>query len=422
MSKLFGIILAVNIVTINAFAMKMDEWIAKQKVVAEQKILANISPKGVLIGTVLASPSKVDPDYYYHWVRDASLTMLAVQELGLANSELLLKNYLIATQIHQAKSGDQNLGEPKYFANGEPFTGPWGRPQNDGPALRAIVFANWAEKLLNQKQEAYVRRNLYDGNWPSVSVLKRDLEYVANHWSEPSYDLWEEIKADHFYTLIVQRRALTLGAEIALRLKDQWAAQFYLAQAALIKTKLQKFIVNQKIIPTLNYVEGLSTKKSNRDTAVLLGLLHGGLEDGFLAFNSTIVSETVLDLQTTFKNLYAINSKGPKGLAMGRYPEDTYYGGHAWFLTTLAQAEVLYKAGAFALAELVMSRVQFHVPADLRLTEQFDKNSGFCLGASDLTWSYASFLTTIQAREAALAALVRSQAQKSTNLPKHLVR
>jgi glucoamylase len=38
------------------------------------------------------------------------------------------------------------LGEPKYNVDMTAFTGAWGRPQRDGPALRAtalIDFGNW---------------------------------------------------------------------------------------------------------------------------------------------------------------------------------------------------------------------------------------------------------------------------------------
>lgn len=38
------------------------------------------------------------------------------------------------------------LGEPKFNVDETAFTGSWGRPQRDGPALRAtalIAFGNW---------------------------------------------------------------------------------------------------------------------------------------------------------------------------------------------------------------------------------------------------------------------------------------
>lgn len=40
----------------------------------------------------------------------------------------------------------KGLGEPKFNVDMTEFTGSWGRPQRDGPALRAtamISYANW---------------------------------------------------------------------------------------------------------------------------------------------------------------------------------------------------------------------------------------------------------------------------------------
>jgi glucoamylase len=34
----------------------------------------------------------------------------------------------------------RGLGEPKFMADETPFTGSWGRPQRDGPALRATTM------------------------------------------------------------------------------------------------------------------------------------------------------------------------------------------------------------------------------------------------------------------------------------------
>ena len=48
----------------------------------------------------------------------------------------------------------------------------------------------------------------------------------------------------------------------------------------------------------------------------------------------------------SFRNLYPINENAtaPAAVAVGRYPEDVYYDGNPWYITTLAAAEVLYDA------------------------------------------------------------------------------
>ena len=43
-------------------------------------------------------------------------------------------------------------GEPKYNINCTPFNGDWGRPQNDGPALRGIMLY----KIIELFQEIHI--------------------------------------------------------------------------------------------------------------------------------------------------------------------------------------------------------------------------------------------------------------------------
>lgn len=72
---------------------------------------------------------------------------------GEDSLETKIKEY-VTSQAHiqtvSNPSGDLSnglgLGEPKFEADETAFTGAWGRPQRDGPALRAtalIAFANW---------------------------------------------------------------------------------------------------------------------------------------------------------------------------------------------------------------------------------------------------------------------------------------
>jgi hypothetical protein len=53
-------------------------------------------------------------------------------------------------------------------------------------------------------------------------------------------------------------------------------------------------------------------------------------------------------LVDSFRKIYPINKSAPNGsaVAIGRYPEDTYYTGNPWYLCTLAAAELLYDAVA----------------------------------------------------------------------------
>lgn len=141
----------------------------------------------------------------------------------------------------------------------------------------------------------------------------------------------------------------------------------------------------------------------------------------------------------SFRSIYPLNSHIPAGKAVsvGRYPEDVYYNGNPWYLTTLAAAEQLYdalyvwrklkiinvtdvslaffrhfcssiKIGSYSsftpeysefirkislYADEFMQIVETYTQANGSLSEQFDKFSGEPLSAFDLTWSYAAFMT-----------------------------
>lgn len=142
-----------------------------------------------------------------------------------------------------------------------------------------------------------------------------------------------------------------------------------------------------------------------------------------------------------FCNRYNINvqdkNNGYPGILYGRYQGDTYAGGNPWVLSTAALASVFYRAAthvlqhgapsasalavwktainspgdlptsASALAQVfaaqgdgVMLRLRLHVSGnDFHLDEQMDRNTGYQISASDLTWSYAETLNAMHNRD-----------------------
>lgn len=378
---------------------------------------------------------------------------------GNTTLEGLLKTYASANDKLQKTSNPSGsyttggIGEPKFLVGGAAFTGNWGRPQLDGPAIRATVLIKFANMMIDAGQTSYVTSNLYDSGFPTNTVIKADLEYVANNWQSSGFDLWEEVKSIHFFTFMVQYRALVEGAELAGRLGDTGAAAWYTNQAAAIKARLTEFWSPSKgyLITSLN-----NPSRSGLDCGTLLGSLHGNGARGFAVYPPTSdeVLVTLQALVNVMKPLYGINSAaGAPGIAIGRYPEDVYDGAgtsiaNPWFICTLTTAEVLYTAskgfstaGKITVSSLTQSffrqflpsatagttyasgstgfstlvaglktygdtfvaTAQLHAANNGSLSEQFGRNDGFMTGARDLTWSYASFLTTAAARAGTLA-------------------
>lgn len=341
----------------------------------------NISPYGTRPGTVIASPSRDYPNYYYHWVRDAGLVMSTW--LDVKNSlthepirqriQQNLYDYWQLSLHHQEQALPAGQGEVKFYVNGDVYTGPWGRPQNDGPAIRALSFMKWREDLLQNRSELANDRRLYSSELPAVSVIKRDLEYVAhlyfkadpssaeggrllNIWErEGDFDVWEEVKGHHFFNRLFQYYALKKGAEVAKSVNDS-AHDFYEKIASHLKSELGwHWDDAMGFIQSTIYRDGGLWYKSNLDSAVIIAVLetepYWYLGNGEWTVTDPRVLSTVNKLESEFQKIYLINQNLAGGFSplIGRYPEDTYDGiqtnsrGNPWFLNTFYFAEFYYK-------------------------------------------------------------------------------
>ena len=102
------------------------------------------------------------------------------------------------------------------------------------------------------------------------------------------------------------------------------------------------------------------------------------------------------------------------GLLFGRYKDDRYISGGAYYFSTFGAAEYYYRLAAAAplqLADLIaegdaiLARTREFIPPSLDLAEQLDQTTGEQTSAKDLSWSYACFITAWDARRAALASV-----------------
>ncbi len=63
----------------------------------------------------------------------------------------------------------------------------------DGPALRITALTSYAKFLIAASNASYVSSTI----WP---LIQRDANYIQNTWSQPGYDLWEELNSFSFFT------------------------------------------------------------------------------------------------------------------------------------------------------------------------------------------------------------------------------
>lgn len=181
-------------------------WIKEQYKTSLKSIVINISLPGTLNGTLIASPSKSSPDYYYMWIRDAGLVMRSLVDEEI-EVERFFNDYAKVSILHQQPDLPAGFGEPKFHVNGSVFKGSWGRPQNDGPALRLLAFYSFCERF------GY-HQDWYTPELPAKSLLKADLEYVAHNWRFGNFDLWVcgrvNLRKKSLATIFIQEWCSTL--------------------------------------------------------------------------------------------------------------------------------------------------------------------------------------------------------------------
>ncbi|RCI00225.1 hypothetical protein CU098_005411 [Rhizopus stolonifer] len=313
----------------------IHDWITRQQKTSFAVIQHNINPPNTTRGFFAASLSTSYPDYFYTWTRDASLVALVLTGLEETN-ETLLRDY-VDFQVHtqDIPTVCNCLGEPKFNKDGSSFTGPWGRPQNDGPAERAIAFMAIAKRL--DQDSLFLKDTLYP-------ALLKDLDYIIQVWQEPCFDLWEEVNGVHFYTLMVMRRALLEAVDV---LQDTR----YASVAQQIEQRIETFWSQEKgyIITAQDFQNGVDKQL---DVSVLLAAnLVANRNDGFFTPGSDKILATAVTLEEAFKAEYPLNQNlDPHlGVSIGRYPHDLYDGyglsaGNPWFISTAAYAELYYLA------------------------------------------------------------------------------
>ena len=385
-------------------------------------------------GSVLASPAIADwnpePDYFFHWLRDSALVMRAVAALmqdaaseperarwrthfeDFVNFSLTLSNingaeflahnsgrqttrrgfrrYLRPDAEIRALAGDRLLGEPRFNPDGTLDIFRWSRPQYDGPALRALACL----------------RFLAAGGPPSAELarlLQLDLGFTLRHAGKRCIGPWEEPgqNTHHYYVALVQLGALTHGRTFI----D--AKEFDQAEKHLRATLARHWSERHQVY-TAMWPAAPDSADDLIDAAQLLAVLDADLADGPHSVLDPRVRKTQSAIERLFACEFPIN-RGREAPALGRYRSDRYFGGGAWYPTTLAAAALCYRralrpgqdrAALLKRGDAFMATVRDLTPEDGAFSEQVDRTSGVQTSARHLSWSYAAFICAARLRAA----------------------
>jgi len=464
-------------------ASALDAWVAAEARIATARMLHAISATELVMerpgfgqrvipcpGSVLACPVPAhydpDPDYFFHWFRDSAIVIDALRVALLAGyterfAVARFREFLQFTRsLHSLDgreflersnfrthvqprflqylrpdaeiaelSGDAVLADVRVNADGTPDFIRWSRPQTDGPALRCLALLRWWRQFPDLHQDLALTTALTD-------VINTDLAFALARVREPCGDIWEEQNGYHYYTQLLQAQALESGADWLESNGEHASARAARIAAEQTLGLLDGFWSGDGHFYRSRSAEGSVGSGKDPDIAVILAVLHAGRDGGRHSLLDPKVQATLTALEELFEAEYAINRQRPpgRGPALGRYADDRYQGGGAWFLSTLAAAEFYFRLAqslrssavmpvaaanarfrerlgatedsdatdwarlAIERGDAVMRTVQAFTPASGDLSEQFDRSTGAQTSAKHLSWSYAAFITAAASR------------------------
>ena len=399
--------------------MNLEAWIEKERVHAAIMMRRSVSPAIVKTrerffqtitprpGSVVASPVLAaydpEPDYFFHWFRDSAVVMDALrlaQDVVPEAPGLFADfiNFSLDLQRLDGRGYPPPMAEPDFTkflrrdlgaAHGaaigaETRVNPdgtlditdWPRPQHDGPALRALAIFNWG----------------VPGD-AAAALLASDLGFVLTHARRPCFGIWEEERGLHYYTQLVSAAALARGADWLATMDETAMAALCRDEADHLFAVLETWWLAEAGFIRAHILDQRRPEKE-LDISVILAANHAGIAP------DEKLKHTLAKLDGVFGALYPIN-RGWSAPALGRYVDDTYYGGGAWYAATLAAAEFCYRAGNVGRGDAYLQTVRAFTPESGDLSEQFDRATGVQTSARHLAWSYAAFLTAAAARSAA---------------------
>jgi glucoamylase len=433
----------------------LDRWVDRQYRHAAKAMLMSVSPLGLVKhrpgfgqsivpkqGSIVASPVLAaydpDPDYFFHWYRDSAVVIDALRLLfedGSVGADALAQlgdfvrfslslqhldgrallaapdwrtrvapdftKFLRADADVASVHGETVAAETRVNPDGTLDISSWPRPQNDGPAMRALTLLRW-ERSTRVDPELNA----------AVEVLvTADLAYTRKRWRESCFDIWEEEKGLHYYTLCIAAAALEAGAGWLQERGSAVEARALGTECAAIRRRLDTYWLEDRGYYKSRVLESGERSAKELDIAVILAAVHGSGGGTTHSVHDPRMHATLARLEELFDADYPINRDRRPALApaMGRYANDRYYSGGAYYFSTLAAAEFCFRAavGSSAAQDLVrrgdafLETVRRFTPPSGDLSEQFDKTTGVQTSARHLAWSYAAFISCIVARRAA---------------------
>ncbi len=405
-------------------------WLMFRNVASDGLIFDDPVNVGVVSqpGCVLASPSwenreaHVSQDYVYNWTRDAAIVATELAA-GIPPTNQPLIDYVQFAQTCQSSGAEVDRGA--FLINGAPRE--W-TDQTDGPALQTLALLALFNQIDAPTQAV------------ATALIAADLAFLQGAYQGETYNLWEEVSGASFFARSVQLKCFqaVMANAVGIPVPSWLTGAATWLQTALASHWNGEYYQSVLPVPTAK-----APYDPNID--VVMAAIYGGVavEDTKLLATAALLREQWADASSPY--FYPINSADQGrgiGPLLGRYPGDVYdgdtdseVGDHPWAVSTANFAELYYRlakkittartvpldsfstsffaqvgvngttapsAAASALekaGDQMLQAIVFHSD-HLELSEQFDAETGFEKSVSNLSWSYASFLSAVRAKKA----------------------
>ncbi len=376
-----------------------------------------------------------EPDYFFHWFRDSAVVIDALRVLfhdpriegnfladlaDFVHFSLSLQNLdgrrltgspwreAVAPDFRQfvrteedlsAAHGEAVSAETRVNPDGTLDISRWPRPQNDGPAMRAIALLQWRQSArLDAELSAAVD-----------TLLAADLAFTRQPLARGLLRHLGRRKGPALLHAADGRRGARSRCRVA---RSSAAPKTTPPTVAPSRPRFSpsSMATGARICSSTNRVYWNRDAPSSKelDISVIFAAIHAGGGGPTHSARDPRMLATLGQLEALFDAEYAINRNrgAERGPAMGRYAGDVYYSGGAYYFSTLAAAEFCYRAAVhspaaaalIARGDAFLQTVRAYTPPSGELSEQFDQHTGVQRSAQQLAWSYAAFITCAQAR------------------------
>jgi glucoamylase len=410
-------------------------WLMFRNVASDGLVFDDPVNAGIISapGCVLASPSwentatRVTQDYVYHWTRDAAIVAIelsAAYTAGTLPTNQPLIDYVTFSATCQASAGD--FDRASFYINGTQR--PW-TDQTDGPALQTLALLAMYGQLDAPTQAIAAR------------LVNANLAFLSTAYQGQTFNLWEEEYGYSFFARSTQLRCFQAVAANSVGI----AVPSWLPAALSWLVSALEGHWNGEYYQSMLPVPADYRAPYDPNIDVVMAVVYGAesVTDPQLLATAALIRAQWAD--SSSKYAYPINgADATQGLGplLGRYPGDVYdgdtdaqVGDHPWAISTANFAELYYRlatkisssrtvpadslsdpflaqvgitsatapldaaAALRAAGDAMLGAIVYHSD-HFELSEQFDAYTGFEKSVSNLSWSYAAYLSAIRARTA----------------------